>query len=913
MRSILLFLLSVLGGLTASAQRIHIQGHVTDTVSGLKLRDAVVLLANPKDSMLVQFCRTDENGYFKMEKEITPGKFSLFISLPGYVEYFELQELSEQPTNVNIALYPLSRLLKPVVVKGQIKAVSIHGDTLEFNAAAYHAAPNATVDELFRQLPGFQVDKSGRITVNGQTVQKILVDGEEFFSDDPTLVSKTVRADMVDKVQLFDKKSDLAAFAGIHDGKTTKTINLKLKEDKKTGYFGKLGLGGGDKYYNGSALFNRFNGSKKFSVYAIGSNTGEVDISWKDRSDFGIAKDIEYNTPLQTLDNWGGQYSGLGFPQLFTSGAHYNNKWDESKQAISGEARVAKLKLDEKISSTTVYLLPGQKMTSNSEEKNNHTLLQQKYNGNYEIRIDSFTELKTKLNAAISDKRSEKELSTVIQNEAGLPINELTQHIDTREKSNSFAGELFIGRRFRKAGRLLTLGLSGTYNNLDGDGVFISAGKAWDRNTADTPVLLNTNQFKETKSGQSKVNMDLLYRFPISTASSLSFKYAMAAGDAKSYLTTFNIGADGKSMIADSTYSNKYLLRSVGNKAGIHYYFIRKQFQIEAGNDIGITSLDQTNYYNNDRMKRKFTNWFPSAEFKYSDKNGSRTASLSYTGNTILPSVLQLQSLVNNADPNNVVIGNPLLVPAFSNNIRALYINSDFASGKTTWIDISYNVITDDFSTADQIDSIGRKQYQFINSNYSSLFTANLTYSFPLAETVTLGLSGGGNLRNSMNVVNNIENRTKSGNYILGIFLSEALPNKLNITLNVTPSYNYNRSAVQSGSGADYWLLNSKLQAAFFLPLKSELHSNVSMLLRQKTEDFTTNTNAVLWDIWVSKRLLKSEALLVKLAATDILNQATSVFRSISTNYIAESRYDIIQRYFQLSLTWNFSKFPGKQ
>lgn len=902
-------MLLTMGSLASIAQRASIKGYVTDTVSGLKLRDAVVLLANSKDSMLVQFCRTDANGYFKMDRNLVPGQYIICVSLPSYVDYVELKELSGNVNSIDISLFPKSKLLKAVVVKGKVKAISLNGDTLEFKADAYHVGANASVDELFRQLPGFQVDRGGKISVNGQAVQKILVDGEEFFSDDPTLVSKTVRADMVDKVQVFDKKSEQAAFAGVQDGKTAKAINLKLKEDKKKGYFGKLIIGGGDRYYNGSGMFNRFKGPAKFSVYAIASNTGEGDISWKDREDFGVAKDLEYNTPLQTLDSWAGQYAGLGFPQLYTAGAHYNNKWNAFNQAIGGEARVAKLNLSENMTSTTISILPTQKLTTSGNEKNYHILLQQKYNGNYQVRLDSMTELKAKIGAAVGNKTGDRNIASVIRNEAGLSINELSQYTNTDERSNSWMGELIVNKRFRKAGRLLTLGLSGAYNTLNGNGTFITNNLAWDRENTDTSVNLDTRQYKETASKQDEINLDVLYRFPISQTSALSLKYAMALGNMKSQLTTFNIGSDGKNKSIDSIYSNNYLFRSVGNKAGIHYHFVKKQFQLEAGNDIGLTSFNQTDYFRYNLIKRNFVGWFPNIELKYSGKNGTRTASLSYLGNTILPSALQLQPLANNTDPNNIIIGNPQLGPSYSNTIKLLYINADFIARKTTWIDIGCNLITGDFTTADQIDSIGRKKYQFINGDYTTLWTGNATYSFPLAKSLTMGVSAGWNLRSSMNIVNNAKNRIRNGNYVAGLFFSESLPEKLNITLNVNPSYNYNSSSVAENSGADYWMLDTRLQATVYFPLKSELHTSCSLLLRQKTDEFTDNTNVVLWDIWINKRLLKSEALILKLSATDVLNQAKSVFRYINTNYISEYRYDVIKRYFQVGLTWNFSNF----
>ncbi len=128
-----------------------------------------------------------------------------------------------------VAMILKSQLLAEVVVQHKLGAIRIKGDTTEYVADSFKVAPGATVEDLLKKLPGIQVDKDGKITAQGESVQKVLVDGEEFFSDDPTIATRGLTADAVDKVQTFDKKSDQAEFTGIDDGEKTKTINLKLK------------------------------------------------------------------------------------------------------------------------------------------------------------------------------------------------------------------------------------------------------------------------------------------------------------------------------------------------------------------------------------------------------------------------------------------------------------------------------------------------------------------------------------------------------------------------------------------------------------------------------------------------------------------------------------------------------------
>lgn len=198
--------------------------------------------------------------------------------------------------------------------------ITIKGDTTEYDAASFKMQPNAKVEDLLKQLPGIKVDKDGKITAQGQTVNKVLVDGEDFFGDDPTLVTKNIRSDMVDKVQLYDKQSDQAVFTGVDDGQKTKTINIQLKEDSKKGYFGKLeGALGNDEFYQAQGMVNKFRGKEKMAAYGTIGNTGKVGLGWRDGGKYGtleIADDGSIPENGGDLESFNGQYNGEGIPLL---------------------------------------------------------------------------------------------------------------------------------------------------------------------------------------------------------------------------------------------------------------------------------------------------------------------------------------------------------------------------------------------------------------------------------------------------------------------------------------------------------------------------------------------------------------------------------------------------------------------
>src|SRR3954471_5434708 len=272
-RTTILIILFLASYFFSSAQTAWVKGVITDTISKQNLSNTVISLLRSKDSILYKFTRSDAKGNFELIN-LKAGNYILLITYPAYADYVDHINLTDTSSfALKLPMTLKAHLLKEVIVRQTISAIKIKGDTTEYAADSFKVQPDASVEDLLKKLPGIQVDKNGQITAQGEKVQKVLVDGEEFFGDDPTLVTQNLRADMLDKVQVYDKKSDQANFTGIDDGETQKTINLKMKDNKKNGYFGKINLGGGTNgYFDNQAMINKFKGKQKFAAYGIISN-----------------------------------------------------------------------------------------------------------------------------------------------------------------------------------------------------------------------------------------------------------------------------------------------------------------------------------------------------------------------------------------------------------------------------------------------------------------------------------------------------------------------------------------------------------------------------------------------------------------------------------------------------------------
>ncbi|MBU3743565.1 MAG: carboxypeptidase regulatory-like domain-containing protein, partial [Sediminibacterium sp.] len=378
---LLICLLSSLKGL--SQTKIDIKGKVIDSVEKQTLPNASVSLLRSKDSVLVYSIRTDKEGIFNFAG-IQPGNYILLISYPQYADWIDRIVIDKSQELTPVYLNTRAHILKEVVVKNTVSAIRVKGDTTEYKADSFRVSPNADVQELLKRLPGIQVNSKGEIKAQGERVNKVLVDGEEFFSDDPAVVTKNLRADIVDKVQVFDKKSDQAAFTGIDDGEKTKTINLQLKEDKKNGYFGKAEIGNDFKQYsNGKLLANAFKGKRKLAGYITSDNSTYEPINWDERQNYadagGLTTEMNDDGGIMMFVSGDDDYeSNAGLPTQQRAGIVYSNKW--KNRTTNNNIQYKRLQTNSLGTSYTKTLLADSALINNTE--NNQIKDKRKISGN---------------------------------------------------------------------------------------------------------------------------------------------------------------------------------------------------------------------------------------------------------------------------------------------------------------------------------------------------------------------------------------------------------------------------------------------------------------------------------------------------------------------------------------------------
>jgi hypothetical protein len=919
-----LFLLCVFLLFTVTAvvaQPFTISGSVWDTLNNNALQRASVVLIRAKDSMLATHTRTSPAGSFTARVPGV-GKYVIRISFPTFADYSDVIDVKG---NADLGIVPLiskSMLLKEYVITRQVAAIKIKGDTTEYVADSFKTKEGATVEDLLKKLPGIQVDKNGQVIAQGATVQKILVDGEEFFSDDPKVVTRGLQADAVTKVQMFDKKSDQAEFTGVDDGEKIKTINLQLKEDRKRGYFGKVDAGGGTGgFFENQGMINAFKGKRQLSGFGIVANTAKAGLNWDDKDKIGAGSNNNVisddgntyfvaNGDEDNFAGWDGRYNGEGLPKTWTGGAHYANKWKDGNHHLSANYRYARQEVEVTGENLVQNTLPGDTVRVNDQVKNQFSDARRNaVDVLYEWKIDTNTTIKVTSEGGtkLSHTASTFDVNALVidgdDTLRGRTNRSIANDADAQFLNTSF----LFKKKFAKKGRTVSVDLKENYKDTKNEGLFKATTLT---DIANPSTGFSANQRKVSNTNTASFSGKAIYTEPLSKVFSVEADYSYMLNNSSSL--NYSYDADGAGTFSDvlnSTFSSNYKYNIQSNVAGAFLKYDSKTIKYSLGSDVSQTRFLQRDVLNGDTSKvYNYLNLFPRANFNYNPSKQT-SFSLSYNGKTRQPAINQVQPLRQNTDPLNLTIGNPALRQEFSNTFSTRFNHNKILKGRYFWSGLTFNTVSDAITTS--LVTTGAQtttQYINMNGNYSVNGYMGYHHGIPKLK-MSIGTNSNWNLNHNNNMVNGIVNASDYGNVSVNPYIRYEEDEKFEFGYDVEPIYYLSRSSV-STVVTDYWIFVHDVKGMVMLPKKIEIGSDAELRVRQKTEVFTTNNNVLKWNAYVTKKFLKKGQLAVKLAVYDILNQNIGFARDAKANTITQNTYNTIRRYGMLSVIWNFNHSP---
>lgn len=921
MRKFINLILGLMVAGALHAQTIQISGQVADTAEHKQLSNAVVAVLSA-DSMLIAFTRTDASGKFRLSVA-RKGPKLLLVTYPKFADYSD--ELTSDSGSLDlgkIAMIRKSALLQEVIVSQKIGAIRMKGDTLEFRADSFAVRQGANVEELLKKLPGLQVNKKGEITAQGEKVQKVLVDGEEFFSDDPAVVTQNLRADAIEKVQVFDKKSDQATFTGIDDGEKQKTINLQMKEDRKKGYFGKARLAGGlPNYFENEAMINLFKGKRKMAVYGTMANTGKAGLGWQDNNKFGEGDNVEYNeedgyfysyAENDEFNTWGGQFRGEGLPKAWTAGAHYSNKWLADKRNLNGNYQYYKQDVENEGTTTSQYILPDTLYFSNQKRKTFSLNERHQFSGYYDIKLDSLSSLKITAKGSMANAQNQSRYSGNSLNAEGQAVNSQDRDLfSSGQKAQSTLSAIWR-KKFAKKGRTISFTLEHLYNSNQTNGQLRSFNNFFNREGINFRTD-TVDQQKDNYLQSNVLNSRIAYTEPISKKWFLELNYGFRVNNSKALRNSFNKDVNGKYKSLDSLYSSEYAFDFNTHSGGLNFRFNGAKIVAAFGSNLSYAGFRQTDLARDTTYRYNFVNLFPKASIRFK-MGAQRGLSFNYNGTTRQPTLQQIQPVRENTDPLNIQAGNPNLKQEFNHNFGMNFNDYKVLTGRALYFNAGMNLIDNAISGSDKVDSVGRRVYQFVNVDGNINYYAYSGIWFKIKKlklNVNLGVNANGGKVN--NFINGFRNTNTYATLGSDFGLNYDRENKYSFNFSSRPSYTTSKSTIRPDVITKYWTIDNEVNTNFQLPKKFELNASLAYSWRQKTDVFGQNRNVWLLGGWLGKKFWKNDAGELRFSMNDILNQNIGFQRNAASNFISENTYQTIKRYWLLSFTWNFSKNPGSK
>lgn len=910
---VLLFLLTQASEIFAQTRPGTVKGIITDTLGKQNLASATINVLDATDSSLVNFGRSNESGSFTITR-LSIGNYLLTVSYTGFKKISLPFAITADKPQYDFYKIPMTsaNTLKDVEVTAA--PIVIKGDTVEFNAGSFKVnKPNAVVEDLLKKLPGIEVAKDGTVKANGQEVKRVLVDGKQFFADDPKLATKNLQADMVNKVQVFDKKSDKSEFTGFDDGNSEPTINLTLKADKRTGVFGKITAGGGnDEHYQANANVNKFKKGEQLSFIGQANNVNQQGFSLMDALSFGGgpggtgSMNVMNGSSGLSIKGAGNNTQGITATQA--AGINYNN-FKSSKLDINSSYFFNGTELDNKYNTRRESYIGDTTQLYNEDGSNKKDNYNHRLNAAADFKIDSMNSIKITPAFTYQNTTTGTNRKYSTEGIKGGILSDGFSNTGNSQEGYNFSTTALWRHRFVKKGRTFSAELKYGRNESNGTGSQFTVTSRHENGGLLVNDTLNQQNITKAVAGNYSANVS--YTEPVSRRSIVEFNAWYNHNDNRNNKTTYDYDpASAKYDMINERLTNFFDNDYNYKGAGISYRENRKGWNYMIGTKLQSAELTSYLQTTKSSISQSFLNVLPTAQLQIS-KNRYRNFRFNYNGSTTQPTVAQLQPVEDISDPLNITKGNPDLKQSYSNNLRLSYNSFDPYTMKSFFVFVTGRQIFNAIVNNDSINSFGGKRTTYDNVNGVYNVNANMAIGLPVkigATKAKLNLNTYGSYAHNINLLNSEENNINSVNLSENASLTYSFKEFLDVTAGGGVDWNRAKYSLQETQNTNYFSYTGNFDLDIYLPGGFTLETNI---------DYTKNTGRAqgyntsysLWNAAFAKSFLKNKRGELRLSVNDILNQNTGVSRSTNANYIEDTRYTVLKRYVMLSFTYSLSKF----
>lgn len=896
----------------AQNKTFSLSGTLTEKQTQQPLESATVYLERVKDSSLVTYTITDKNGYFYIRDKTSDDSLRLNISFIGFQSIRKNIKIDQSEIDLGKLEMSKGETLDEVFITSRAP-ITIKKDTLEFNVSSFKTRKDATVEDLLKQLPGVEVDEAGQITVNGKPVNKILVNGKPFFGDDPTITTRNLTKDIIEKVQVTDTKTDAEAFAGEASDGENKTINLTIDKENNKGQFGRVAAGvGTDERYEFAGFFNHFDNDLRLSALAGGNNINSPGFSFGEiRKMFGGGRSQTINGNGSFAIDGRSFGGGQGIVVSRNGGVNYSDSFGK-KVEISSDYFYSGSDNEDRGSSERENILPDDRFftSSNSESFSENDA----HSGNLrvDIKLDSTFLINIRPSIRYSDGIRSSERNEVSSDAAGVITNRSTASSFSEQINRNLGNVLDVTKRFGSDGAFLRFSMTNQLDASSGDDFLESEFEIF----GDEPETITRNQFTDTEFESRSFFSDVSFRQPlISKKLFLDARFSHRDDTRENVERTFDFDEntqDFTNFNTDLSTNFKYTNQRTTPALGLNYRSEKISGNLRVGYVFRtITNEDAL------RPETTFNQKFEAVElnsyFSYR-MNQKSSVYFNYNLSNTPPDVSQLQPFQDVSDPLNTITGNPNLEPSNNHRLYIGYNAFDFQKGTGYNFTAGTNLINNQVVARTVVDEnfVRNTTYANVNGNYNAW--ANAFYSKDIKIDSLRNLKYNVGMSVSVNRAINFNNDQKYASYNTSFTPSLRLVYNWEDVLEFIPNYrvNFRRSSFDLDLFEDQDFLSHSLgiETATFLPKKLEWRNSI---------DFSYNPNvapgfqrsAWFWNTTLAYSVLKDKGTLT-LKVYDLLDQNTNARRTATQNYIEDSQSLVLQQYVMLSFSWKFNTLGKK-
>lgn len=897
---------------TSKAQDFTIKGKVVDSASEA-LTSATVFAESVKDSTLFNYTITNKDGDFELAVKTKEDQARLNVSFTGMQSYAQVVKLDDFKIDVGeIRLEELTNNLDEVLVNVNRSPITIKKDTLEFNAASFKTRPDANLEETLKQLPGVEVDAAGNITVNGKPVQRILVNGKEFFGNDPKIATKNLPKEIINKIQVVDTKTQSQEFTGEEGDSENKTINITIDEDKNRGYFSRATVGGGtDDRYEMSGIANYFQDELRLSVLASSNNINSSGFTFDEVFD-------AMGRQARTITRSSGRGFGInginfgnnsGITKSETAGLSFVNEWNK-KIELSSDYFFGSNKTDTRTSTRRENILPDRTFFSNSESNATRDNDSHRGNLNFSFKPDTLTRISIRPSININKGTTESSSISESLSEEGDLINTSETENRNDNLNLNFTNRFSVTRKFGSKGAFLNFSLNNDNNKSESDNFFFSSRETF----GTTPSTQIQDQLISEDNNSDTYEIRSRYRSVMTDNLFLDLTYSYEIESSKNERSVFDFDENTNSYSNfNANLSNEFKVKGETHipSVGLRY----EGDKLRTGFNLGLlnTKLRTENLIQDIEFNNDFNNLFASANLRYEFERSKRI-SVYYRNSNNIPSIQQLQPVSIQTDPLNIIEGNPDLKPSFNQNVRINFNNFDFKTRSGYGFYASYNYVRDQVVSVSITDEDLLRRTTYDNISGAQNANLNFYYSKQLKseneDTYRLRGNISGQYDKNLGFTN--LQQFESENYVISPYVGVTYEKDEVVTLNPGFGLDYNLRNFNLNSNRDeeFTNLNFSLEATTYWPKNVVFGNDITYFkFGNVAADF--KSTSLQWNMSLGYQFADDNATL-KFKVFDLLDENIGTRRQTGDDFVQDTDQLILERYFMLSFTYKFSKFGGK-